>query len=78
MAEIRQCHSFFTTMTTTTDIDDAKAIAISRVFSENSRAKNVPRERMLVTNRFNIGVDEVFSYNNSLFLNVELQLSVAN
>ena len=35
--DIRKCHCF---CTMTTDKDDAKAIVITRVFSENSRAKN--------------------------------------
>ena len=37
--DITKCQSFCTT-TTTPDNDDAKAIAIPRVFTENSRAKN--------------------------------------
>ena len=37
--DITKCHSFCTT--TTTDNDDAKAIAIPRVFSKNGLAKNM-------------------------------------
>ena len=39
--DITKCQSFCTTMTTMTVNDDAKAIAISSVFSENSQAKKV-------------------------------------
>ena len=50
---IKKCQSFCTTMaatpTTTPDNDDAKAIAIPRVLSENSRATNAVNRHFLLS-----------------------------